>query len=332
MDIIEKFKEQAKADPRPIVFPEGDDERVVRAAEAVAAEGIARPIVLGDGEKVKALAESSGVSLASVEVVDPRGSSDLEKYAEIYHERKPEVSAKVAARLLRRPLLFGAMMVSVGDADGFVGGVANATARVIEAGGLAVGYQPGISGPSSFFIMVVPEFMGEKDKVLVYADAAVAVCPSARELAEIAVTSGRTARSLLGLEPRVALLSFSTKGSASHEMVDKVVEATRMAQEMAPDLAIDGELQADAALVPRVAEKKAKDSKVAGRANVLIFPDLNAGNIGYKLTQYIGGARAIGPLMQGFAKPINDMSRGATVDDLVSVAAVTVVQAQKGSV
>jgi len=220
------------------------------------------------------------------------------------------------------------MMVAVGDADGVVAGVDHATARVIEAGVLAIGLSPDIGFPSSFFIMVVPECLGEKDKVFAFADAAVTIDPTAQELAGIAVATGRSARTLLGLDPRVALLSFSTKGSASHPHVDKVAEATRLAQQMAPDLTIDGEFQADSALSERVAEKKVGDNPVAGKANVLVFPDLDAANIAYKLTQYLANAKAYGPIMQGFNSPINDMSRGATIDDLVGVTAITVVQAQ----
>jgi len=315
MDLLSEFKERAKARPKRIVFPEGEDERVIAAASKAAEEGIAEVIVLRADEK-------GGELPSSVKVVQPKSSPELKRYAEIYHQRRPKISPKVAERILKRPLLFGAMMVSVGDADGFVGGAANPTARVIEAAGLTIGYAEGISTPSSFFIMVVGE------KVLIYADAAVNVAPTPRQLAEIAVASGRTARLLLDMEPRVALLSFSTKGSASHELVDKVVEATKIAKELAPDMLIDGELQADAALVPEIAERKVKESPVAGRANVLIFPDLNSGNIAYKLTQHLAGARAIGPFLQGFAKPVSDLSRGASVDDIVDVTSVVVVEAQ----
>ncbi|MEW6354752.1 MAG: phosphate acetyltransferase [Planctomycetota bacterium] len=330
MDLIERFKTEAKQARKTIVYPEGDDERIPKAAQAVTEQGLAKAIVIGNTDEVQALAKQAGAKLDGVTVIDPKASDDLARYAAEYNRRKPEVSEKVAARLLRRPLLFGAMMVSVGDADGMVGGVANATARMIEAGGLTIGYQPGLSGASSFFIMVVPQCLGETDKALIFADCAVNVNPTAKELAEIAVASGRSARTLLGIEPKIAMLSFSTKGSASHADVDKVVEATKRAKEIAPDLCIDGEMQGDAALVERVAKKKVKESDVAGRANVLVFPDLDAGNIAYKLTQYLANARAYGPIMQGFAKPINDMSRGATVDDLVGVTAITAVQA-KGS-
>jgi phosphate acetyltransferase len=228
---------------------------------------------------------------------------------------------------LRKPLFYGGMMVAAGDADTAVGGVASATATLIQAGVLTVGLLPGIKTPSSYFLMIVPDFLGEKDKPFIFADCAVNVEPTPAQLADIALASAVSARRILGEEPRVAMLSFSTKGSASAPCINKVKEALVIARAREPGLAIDGEFQADSAIVPRVAAKKVKgESAVAGKANVIVFPDLNSGNIAYKLTQYMGGARAIGPFLQGFAKPITDLSRGATVDDVVSTVILTLAQ------
>ena len=326
MDPIVRFKEKAKENPMKIVYPEGEDERILSAASIVRREGIAKPILLGKKAEVEKIAAEKGVDIDDIPVIEPENSEKLESYIQGYCDMREDVSSAVSTRLIRKVLFFGAMMVSSGDADGMIGGISHSTASVLRACLLAIGCEDGISTASSFFIMVVPGKEGEKE--LMFADCAVNINPSAEQLAEIAITSGKNAGNLFEAEPRIAMLSFSTKGSASHEMVDKVVLATKIAREKAPELKIDGELQADAALVKRVAEKKAGESEVAGKANVFIFPDLNAGNICYKLVQYLAGAKAYGPILQGFKYPVNDLSRGATVEDVVGVTAITVVNAQ----
>lgn len=320
------FITKAREKPARIVYPEGDDARIVVAASRAKQMGIADPVVLGDREKVERLASERGVSMDGIAIVSPDDRDLVEEYAQSYSAAR-NIRVEIARRLVRKPLSFGGMMVRIGAADGMVGGIASATASVIQSASLTVGFAGDLSTPSSFFIMVVPEFMGRKDEPIIFADCAVNISPDARQLAEIGVASGANARKLLGIEPKIAFLSFSTKGSASHADVDKVREAARIASEMGTGFEIDGELQADAALIPSVAEKKAKQSRVAGRANVLVFPDLDAGNISYKLVERLGGAKALGPVMQGFAKPVNDMSRGATVDDLIAVTAITSIQA-----
>ncbi|HPD16183.1 MAG TPA: phosphate acetyltransferase [Planctomycetota bacterium] len=327
-DIAERFRALAREVPKRIVFPEGGDTRILEAAAVCASHRICEPIVLGVPDELQAAAKDAGLSLDGVELRNPTEQLALDRYAHAYTERRPNVDDATAHHILRRKLLFGAMMVSTGGADGMVAGATCPTARVIEAGALAIGLAPGVSVPSSIFIMVLPDSWPEDERLLFYADAGVNIDPTPEQLADIAVTTARTAQRTLGIEPRVAMLSCSTKGSAVHPRIDRVVQATRLAQRKAPDLLIEGEFQADAALVPRVARYKCPESRIAGRANVLIFPDLDSGNIAYKLTQYHGRARAYGPLLQGFAKPISDLSRGATTDDIVTVAAFIAVMAQ----
>jgi phosphate acetyltransferase len=327
MDIISSFKEKVRGKNLSVVLPEGRDERIIQAARRLRDEGIAQPIVLGTPAQIEAAIEKAGVNLDGIKTINPKQSDKLDSYAEKYSLQREGITPAVARRIVVKPLFYAGMMVACGDADTAVGGVASATTTLIQAGVLTVGLIPGIKTPSSYFLMVIPSFLGEKDKSFIFADCAVNIDPTAEQLADIALASAVSARRLLGQEPRVALLSFSTRGSASGPIVDKVREALKIARARQPGLAIDGEFQADTAIVPRVAAKKVKDeSDVAGKANVIIFPDLNSGNIAYKLTQYMADAQAIGPFLQGFAKPITDLSRGASVDDIVATVILTLGQ------
>ena len=328
MDLIKQIREKARSNRRTIILAEGTEERTVTAAGIISREEIAKIVLLGPEEEVKAVAEKTGTDLTKVRVIDPVKAAEFQEYVVDLCEirKKKGLTQAEAEKLLKNTLYFGAMMMYKGEADGMVAGAQNTTGDVLRPALQIIKTTPGISSVSGAFIMVSPkQEYGEKGMML-FADCAVNPNPTAEQLAEIAVVSARTAKALAGFEAKVGMLSFSTKGSAKHELVEKVIEATRLAKEKDPNLIIDGELQADAAIVPKVGASKAPGSVAAGKVNVLVFPDLQAGNIAYKLVQRLGDAEAIGPVLQGMAKPVNDLSRGCSVEDIVNTVAITACQ------
>jgi len=330
MKLSQLIREKAKKNPKIIVLPEGEEPRMIKAAETIIKEGFASLILLGSENSIRSKARELGIELSNeIKIIHPKDSDKKKQYAESYYQLRKHkgVTLDEAYQLLENPLYFGALMVYHDDADGLVAGSINATGDVFRPALQTIKTAPGINIVSSAFVMVVPDCPYGEKGIMVFADCALNPEPNAEQLADIAIASAATGKALVGFEPKVAMLSFSTKGSGKHSLVDKVIEATKIAKEKKPNLLIDGELQADAALIPSIGERKAPNSKIAGKANVLIFPDLNSGNIAYKLTERLAKAEAIGPVSQGMRKPVNDLSRGCSADDIVNVVAITVLQA-----
>ena len=330
MDLLQDIITRAKANKQRIVLPEGTEERTLRAADKLLADGVASIILIGNKTEISQLAASYGLkNIDLATIVDPLNHEKKEAYADLLFQlrQKKGMTPEKAAVLVENPLYLGCLMIKAGDADGEIAGAQNTTGDVLRPALQIVKTAPGISCVSGAFLMFLKDKSYGNDGLLVFADCAVMPNPNAAELAQIAVSTAQTTRDIVGADPKVAMLSFSTKGSASHEMVDKVVEATRLAKEMAPDLKIDGELQADAAIVDVVAAQKAPGSEIAGKANVLVFPTLEVGNIAYKLVQRLAGAQAVGPILQGIAAPVNDLSRGCSVDDIYKMVAIAANQA-----
>lgn len=328
MNLIEQIKAKAKKNNRTIILAEGTEERTVKAAGLVANEGIAKIVLLGDEVEVKKVAERIGADLSNVQIIDPVKSDKFDTYVDqlIEIRKKKGLTKEQSQALLKNTLYFGNMMMYNNEADGMVAGAQNTTGDVLRPALQILKTAPGMSSVSGAFVMITPKTEYGDNGIMVFADCAVTPNPTSEQLAEIAYASAQTAKALVGYDPKVALLSFSSKGSAKHELVDKVTRATEIAKEKYPDLLVDGELQLDAAIVPKVGQSKAPGSNVAGQANVLVFPDLQAGNIGYKLVQRLAGAEAVGPVLQGMAKPVNDLSRGCSVEDIVNTTAITACQ------
>lgn len=330
MQLLESIKQKAKKENKTIVLPEGTEERTLKAANIILEEGLARLILLGNRQEILNLAGHHALkAIEDATIIDPANWDRRPFFAQMLYEIRQSkgMSLEEADRLVADPLYLATLLIKNGDADGEVAGAANSTGNVLRPAFQIVKTLPGISVVSGAFIMIMKDKKWGDNGIIVFADCAVHPDPTAQELAEIAVTTAKTTRAIVGVEPRVAMLSFSTKGSASHPMCDKVIDATRFAREMDPDLLIDGELQADAAIVEAIGRSKAPLSPIAGKANVLIFPNLEVGNIAYKLVQRLAGAEAVGPVLQGMAAPINDLSRGCSVEDIVNLVAITVNQA-----
>ena len=331
MDLVQSIIERAKSNKQRIVLPEATEERTLRAADKVLAEDIANLILIGNPDEIHSLAEKWGLkNIDKATIIDPENNPKSEEYATLLAElrKKKGMTIEQARELVKNPLYLGCMIIKTGDADGQISGALSTTGDTLRPALQIIKCAPGITCVSGAMLLLTKEPQYGENGVLVVGDVAVTPMPDAQQLAQIAVCTAQTAKSVAGFaDPRVAMLSFSTQGSAKHEVVDKVVEATKLAKELAPELKVDGELQADAALVPAVGEKKAPGSDIAGKANVLVFPCLEVGNISYKMVQRLGGAEALGPILQGIARPVNDLSRGCSVDDIYKMVAITACQA-----